>query len=91
MAEPSSWTPWLSLAWKSVLARSSVRVMPVVAVADRAPVGGLRGQQDLGRLVHFGGRRRERIDDRADLVRVDAPHARVAQLSAGLGRRLLQR
>src|SRR5574337_1391241 len=46
-------------------------VVQAVAVADRRPAGGLRGEQDLDRQIHFGGGRREGVDDDADLVGVD--------------------
>jgi hypothetical protein len=62
-------------------------VVQRVVVADRRPVRGLRGLQDLDRLVDLGHRGREGVDDGADLRRVDAPHARVAEAPAAQARR----
>src|SRR5438105_7798656 len=63
-------------------------VVQGLAVADRRPLGGLRRVDDLDRQIDLGGGRRKGFDDRHDLVRVDAPHARVAELAAGLVGRL---
>ena len=41
---------------------------------------------DLGRLLDLGSARGEGCDDGSDLVRVNAPHARVAQLTRGFRR-----
>ena len=45
-------------------------------VADRGPARRLRREQDLDGLVDLRRRRREGLDDRLDLVWVDAPHPR---------------
>jgi hypothetical protein len=66
-------------------------VVQHVVVADRRPLRGLRGLQDLDRLVDLGDGGREGVDDGADLRRVDAPHPRVAEAARGDAGRLLQR
>ena len=63
----------------------------VVAMADRRPVGRLCGQRDLDRFAEFIGIRRQRIDDRPDLRRVDAPHPGVAEQPVRSAGGILQR
>ena len=57
--------------------------MQFAGVLDRAPVAGLRGKQDVGRVLDFGVVGLHRIDDGLDLRRVDRPHAQEAELGAG--------
>ena len=54
-----------------------------VLVADGRPLDGLGRGDDGDGLVDLGRARREGLDDGADLVGVDAPHAGVAQQCAG--------
>ena len=76
--------------------------LPVIAVAcpilqfavetDRRPVGPGGGQDDFAwRSRSRRALGRERLQDRPDLVRVDAPHARVAEFARGPARRGAQR
>ena len=62
-----------------------------MAVADRRPPGRLGCGDDGDGLVDFGSARRKGLDDGADLVGVDAPHAGVAQQRAGALGRAFQR
>jgi len=50
----------------------------------------LGGHQDLHRVIDVGRHRRKSLDDDGDLIRVDAPHARIAQLVGCTLRRLGQ-
>ena len=54
------------------------------------PVVGCCCIKDANRLFNFTGVRRKHIDDRPDLVRMNAPHACVAQLIPRLERRSVQ-
>src|SRR3569832_1489250 len=72
--------------------------LPVIPIAgailqlplelDRRPLRRRRGGDDGGRRFDLVGGRRESLDDRPDLVGVDAPHPGVAELAARAARRL---
>jgi hypothetical protein len=57
-------------------------VMQLTGVADGRPVGRLRRQDDLAGLVDLRLAGGHGLQDGANLVGVDAPHAGVTQLSA---------
>lgn len=57
-------------------------VVEFALVLDRPPGHVLRRAQDFGRILDFVEVGLHRIDDRADLRRVDAPHAKKTELRA---------
>ena len=60
--------------------------MQFAVVLDRAPILVLGGDQDVGRGLYFGKIGAHGFDDGQDLVRMNAPHAQVAEFAAGAQR-----
>ena len=59
-------------------------VMQLTGMTDRCPVSRLSGQDDLAGLVNLRLAGGHGLQDGANLVGVDAPHAGVTQLTGGL-------
>src|SRR5512139_890725 len=55
-------------------------VVQFAGVLDRPPDTVLGGDENFGGSLNFGKVGPHRLDDGDDLVRVDAPHAQVAEL-----------